>query len=353
MMKGWQSRQRGQRTRYSLEGHIFAGLKFPSNQQSVIEQRRGRWQSTAGSWNVAEFTVDNVDIHIHHDETEFVTAAGADSPLPVGYSQRMVEALRFVLADLIWWDVLLEAEPEMRRVTLFSHPDPRPQATIPPPIRQDYTDSFEQMRELFSCYLRYALRATDPELLQEVSAEWGEILRGSQGTLQTQATIFCISVEPLLRLIFAERPVELHGDQEALAQVLSWTARLQEVLTGEGCPENLRKRFQGLFSRMTGLSDRERFAFLAAREAVDLRLVKRWQDLRPVSAHGNRAGQGNEEGLFMECMAVLALLYQMVAHLIDYRGYLTNLTEPGWPMRPYPLVPSPTVSTTIEPQETG
>jgi hypothetical protein len=110
--------------------------------------------------------------------------------------------------------------------------------------------------------------------------------------------------------------------------------------TGRACfavrPKELRLAFDGSGC----LSDRERFALLAARGAVDPQVVERWQRLRPVSAHGNREGQGEEEELFPECMAVVGLLYQMVAHLIDYRGQLTNFAEPGWPLRPYPRLPA-------------
>lgn len=62
--------------RYAARGVIFAELKFPSNQPSVTERRRGRWQSTASAWDVAEFPVDEVSIHIHHDASEFVASAG-------------------------------------------------------------------------------------------------------------------------------------------------------------------------------------------------------------------------------------------------------------------------------------
>lgn len=42
-------------------------------------------------------------------------------------------------------------------------------------------------------------------------------------------------------------------------------------------------------------------------------------------------------------MAVVELLYQLVANLIDYRGELASLGTIGWPLRRYPLaLPAPT-----------
>lgn len=249
----------------------------------------------------------------------------------------MLEALRFVIADEFWWDVLLEYQPDRSEVTIFSPRRPRLQAALPPPIQPGYTETFDHTTELFRCYLRYALRVPDPEFLHPLSAEWGEVLRASRGTLQTQATIFCISVEPLLRIIFADRPAELQQDRAALAQVQSWTRRVLEFLDREGCPAGLRNRFDGLFSPMMGLSVRERLTWLVNEGAIDLRLAESWQHLRPVSAHGNRADPEEVDPLYRECMAVVGLLYQLVAHIIGYRGYLTSFAERGWPLRPYPF----------------
>jgi hypothetical protein len=44
--------------------------------------RRGRWTATAGAWDVAEFAVDGVDLHMQHSDDQFVASAGASEPLP-------------------------------------------------------------------------------------------------------------------------------------------------------------------------------------------------------------------------------------------------------------------------------
>jgi hypothetical protein len=214
---------------------------------------------------------------------------------------------------------------------------------VVPPVSSNYTQSFEATTALFSCYLRHVLGQEDAALLHPLSAEWGEVLRAGQGTLQTQATIYCIAVEPLLRMIFTDRPGELQRDRDALAMVKRWTRQLRKFMAREGCPEHLQKRFDGLFAPLAGLSDRERLAHLASLGAVDRALAERWQRLRPVSAHGSREGQGDTEPLFQDCMAVLGLLYQLVAHLIGLKGWLTNLGAAGWPLRPYPLATAATL----------
>jgi hypothetical protein len=170
-----------------------------------------------------------------------------------------------------------------------------------------------------------------------LSGEWGEVLRSGAGTLQTQATIFCIAVEAILRMVFEQHAPEVERDREALAEVRQWVTRIREMLEAEGCPEPLRRCIDGLLSNMTGLSNRERFAMLAARGAIDLQVAQRWQRLRPVSAHGGRQGQGDSDPLYYDCMAVLGLLYQLVAHLIDYQGHLRNLSARGCALQPYPL----------------
>jgi hypothetical protein len=335
-LHGWRDREPRESARFALAGYVFRKLDFPSNTRSTLERSHGRWTSRRGTWDVAEFEVDAVELHVHQEHDTSIVTARANVPLVPAYPSRLVEALRFVVGEEFWWDVLCEYAAGREQVTIYQR-DPRRSGSVPAPIPTNYVKSFDHITELFACYLRFVLRATDPHALHPLSAEWGEVLRAGSGTLQTQATIFCICVEPLLRMLFTERRVELQHDRDALALVKRWTRRVRKMLKAEGCPEDLHNRFDGLFSRMSGLTDRERLAWLAARGAIDPALAEAWQRLRPVSAHGNRQDQGEDDPLYHQCMAVVGLMYQLVAHLIDYRGHLRAFAELGWPLRPYPL----------------
>jgi hypothetical protein len=99
------------------------------------------------------------------------------------------------------------------------------------------------------------------------------------------------------------------------------------------------------------LARRRSAAACASRSRTPLRLsatraasASKWLSGRAgrtvVSWRGSREGQGEIEPLFQDCMAVLGLLYQLVAHLIGFKGWLTNFGEPDWPLRPYPIAPA-------------
>ena len=47
--------------------------------------------------------------------------------------------------------------------------------------------------------------------------------------------------------------------------------------------------------------------------------------------------KGPTDELFRQCMAILALLYQLSFYLIGYEGWLTDYAAKGWPLRQYPL----------------
>jgi hypothetical protein len=139
-------------------------VRFPSNVCSTSEHRRGRWTLTAGTWDVAEFAVDGVDLHMHHDEDQFVASAGANEPLPAHYESRLAEALRFVLADDLWWHVIFRHAPNYDGVTLYNRRRKGLEVSLPPPIAHNCSQSFALISELFQCCLKYVLHDPEPDL---------------------------------------------------------------------------------------------------------------------------------------------------------------------------------------------
>jgi hypothetical protein len=116
-----------------------------------------------------------------------------------------------------------------------------------------------------------------------------------------------------------------------------WRARVLRHLEEKKCPQKILDRFRGVTNRMLQPSPREVMKKLEAVGAVDVKLGKRWGDLRHPSAHADRERQGPEDALFRECMAVLALLYQLSFYLIGYEGWFDDYAAKGWPLRKYPL----------------
>jgi hypothetical protein len=197
--------------------------------------------------------------------------------------------------------------------------------------------SAESTEEMFRRYLTYAMREKRPLYLHRLSAEWGEVLRASQGTLQSQATIWCVVVEALLVLVKAGKGLGTISDPKKRAQVRAWRRRVLKYLEDRKCPAGVQDRFLGATQALLQPSGREILKRLAAMDAVDGKLEKRWSALRNPSAHADREGQGSSDELFRECMAVLALLYQLTFYLIGYEGWFRDYAAKGWPLRKYPL----------------
>jgi hypothetical protein len=155
-------------------------------------------------------------------------------------------------------------------------------------------------------------------------------------------------------MIFEEHQPEEEQDRKARHEVQRWIARILQTLEAEECPAALLQRFDGLLSSMMGLSNRERLGILIGRGGIALEAAQRWQRLRPASAHGVRKGRSESDPLYYDCMAVLGLLYQLVAHVIDYRGRLRDLSAPGWRIKPYPFPTAATNSGDVtQPGETA
>lgn len=338
-LEGVENLSAGSPQEYLLLGYVFSSVAFPKNNRSIIQYQRGSLPVTSSNVpDIAEFRAHAVDYHLRsEDDFLLVRAAASTLAMPPHYKQRLLESLRFVLARLLSWDVVVERSNGQRRSTIYSRNGPIPEQALPPPIRVDSDRGCISTASFFGDYLQHVLTAEDPEVHHLLSAEWGEVLRAGEGTLQTQAAVLSITVEAVLRMIFRQRPAEVRAERHELARAKQWLRKVRKYLRREGCPTDFLERFDGLFSRMTGLSDRDRLTWLADRGAIDASLEPRWAALRNPSAHADRERQGDEATLFTECMAVLTLLHQLIAHLVGYQGQLSNYVERAWPLRPYPL----------------
>jgi hypothetical protein len=118
------------------------------------------------------------------------------------------------------------------------------------------------------------------------------MLRASRGTLQTQATMFCICVEGLLQVVADDEPVTTQRDRRQTAEVRCWRKRLLKHLRVNGCPASRVKRFDQVTGRMLQLGQREVLARLVAMGAIDRDLEARWAKIRNPGAHADREGQG-------------------------------------------------------------
>src|SRR6476661_8324530 len=102
--------------------------------------------------------------------------------------------------------------------------------------------------------------------------------------MQTQATIWCVVVEALLKLVASSRRLGPISDPRKRARLRAWRNRVLKYLRDNNCPKEISDRFVGVTGRILQPGSREVLKKLEAVGAVDGKLEKRWSKLRHPSA---------------------------------------------------------------------
>jgi hypothetical protein len=321
----------------SFRAITFDQIKLPASARTVrTVERNDRQELKSYQHDTLAFSSCGVELEVYPDESwTVVTGRRSDGKLDSHFSERVREALRFASAQLIDWHVLMEYNPTEDRATIRGPRSRGPKPRIEPPVRRNVERAEESVIQLIDAYLSHVVQIPSEDY-HPISAEWGEVLRSSTGTLETQATICCPIVESLCRCLPSDRRPD-GPDTEAQEQGTGWAEKVLTFLSASGAPDRLVDRVTGLFAdmRRPDADTRTILERLAASGAIDPNALRVWRKLRPASAHGQRKGLGAPAKLAKRCDCVSALLYQLVFHAIGYRGKYADPATRTW--RDYPL----------------
>ncbi|MGH7498686.1 MAG: hypothetical protein ACREL3_07535 [Gemmatimonadales bacterium] len=318
----------------SFTGFVFHDLRLPANRRTHIRTERDTEWSESGSWDTAVAQLQGVRFLFHQDEEEQfrVSAWHPSDPLHPYFAERVREALQFIAAFPVSWAVTDESAGTERKTYIRGRPSPRFAPRIQRPIPGNVAYSEIPTWRLFESYLAFVSKDTTSEI-HRISAEWGEVLRSSIGTVETEALISAITVESLCRYLQELRPgLSYAGAPEAGG----WGDRVDTFLRVAGASERLRRRVRGVFNKMIRSDHTDVLIELQSAGAIEARLVEAWNRWRPIMAHGDREAQAKSEELSRGTNAVVTLLYQLYFHVIGYAGLYTDFSQVPWRGRSYP-----------------
>jgi hypothetical protein len=319
----------------TVTAYPFRPLSLPTNAGSRTEIERAGRTYTNHAADATSFRAGEVRVTVLHNEPASIVHLDSPTLVSEHLLERVRETLQFVCATPFGWaattGITDSAETAYLRGRLPSTSRPR----IQPPLPTNLADAGANAEALFARYLSFVLESS-AEGLHPLSAVWADVLRSSEVSLETQATVSCTAVDVILAIMANEQTLETRRDAAAHEELERWRARIVSMLQEEGCPEPLATRVR---THLVGLESRTRrdvLEALASDGAVDARLIIPWRRLRNKVVHGSPAIRGDVHELARGCYAVTTLLYQLSFHLIGYRGLFRDFAS-GWALKSYPL----------------
>ena len=311
--------------------HFHAPVDLPCNARTVtrtaVDGRAG--ESISVRWDVARFDALDRRFEIRPGESGFVVNVKGADPAPPGFGRHVVDALRFVLGAVPAVAVAHVRNGIHEHVTVYAVPKPDGTSGLHRPIPGHVVDAEGHTWHLFDRYLRHVSTAGDRR--HPLSIAWVGVVRAASGSVETQALVWSVAVEQVVRL----RP-ESNEDQESpetRAELVQWAEQAREVLRERDCPEHVLTRLSGLLARVnevTKPSPRNTLHALERRGVITATHLAAWKHVRPASAHGDFQAAKDPEGRSREVLVVLMLLYRLVYDVIGFKGPLADYyTGPG------------------------
>lgn len=319
----------------TFEGFIFGDFDLPANTATTTQVQRDRDWSKGGEMDAAVADVGTVHLLLHQTEHQLrVSAFDRTSSLHPHFSERVREALQFVLAYPVSWAATVLTHGNKRRVYVRGRRPASLHPRVQPPVPRNIERAEIITWQLFSVYLAYVCK-NEADEVHRLSVEWNEVLRSNVSSLQTEALISSIAVESTCQYLDGL----LGTDSAPLPeQSKNWAAIVDKVLKEEGCDKRTRARVAGNFKRMRRRDHTNLLRDLQKRGLVDPSLVEVWNDRRHIMAHGDREAQREFIKLYSACDALVTLIYQLYFYAIDYKGMYAYFATPGRPVRMYPPI---------------
>lgn len=313
-------------TRYvSIEMLTFQKFKFPYNQHSTTTEAFGQNKPRQSfRLNGVEFACCGFNFSFQDEEELIRVKAYSDTTsLHPHFPRRITEAILFSFGLEIPWCITTRCENGFIKTNISAN-NRKKQLFPRPPLACRFIDTKEIWIQ-FELYLKYIIGQETFEF-HPLTAQLHAIYASRKSSGQVQALATSVAVESILIQFFKHVGMPSHEQIEqvdaAIAHMQTWTngsmkARACRVL------ENLKQ------SRAI-----DKLHALVECNVVNRLNVAIWKRRRDSIAHGNWAGDFQD--LVDDAGSILVLLYQLIFHLIGYKGKQTDWGTHDWPSVDYP-----------------
>lgn len=314
----------------ALDMMTFQKFNFHRNRHSTTTRQCGNDQpSRSWSHNRAEFNYRGFDFSVQdegEDDVIRVRATSKGQALHPQFERRIGEALMFAFGLDVFWCVSSRIEGGADITTISANYGPQKSLFPHPPLAYRPLGS-ESIWQLFQLYLDFIWSHTAFEF-HPLSAQLHGILSGRKASGQIQALASSVAVESILLQFFKE--VGAPSEE----QVAAIDALLQYVGEYENKP--MRERASQILNNLRQCRAIDRLYSLVDSNAVSKRNVEIWKEQRNIIAHGRWTDDFQD--LIDNAGNILVLVYQLVFHLIGYKGEQTDWGVHGYPTLQYPPV---------------
>lgn len=261
-----------------------------------------------------------------------VVCANSGDKLPASFALRIEEACGFLTAVEASAQVVTVSSASTSQTTIYPKKSKPPSGKIPVPLGGSHTEFLDEGWMLFRCYLDYITSTSKPDFWSHVGYYVHNARMSSAGSVDTWAVSVSVAVEGLSHLLDSG----VSASQKVLVgELRNW---LMPMINESAKFSSLSDRLGGLIGMMADERVKDRLSALVETRQITGAYVKAWSDLRNKFVHPKAKdlvafSDEKFQQLIDLLYKVTTLMYEIVFHLIGYRGAYLDYGTDGWPIR--------------------
>jgi hypothetical protein len=301
---------------------------IPFNLITRIETDSGGRKSYQFQYNVWEIEGPDYNVRIVQRDNGLEVEARRDGGVfPQFFDSRLLEALWFVLARPIDWEIRKRSNTEMSALTIRRRPLPVPSPRLGAPLEfKNVIEAAGPCGDLLLKYLDYISDFKEARF-HPTSVNIRQTLLASATNIETEALALGIAVESVIRREFKDldKPEDtvLTAVDAALVYWENWV----------GAPD-IGERVRTAIHRLKDPNPRESMNKLVASGILSDQHRDAWNKVRHTTAHGMSFNAPFRQ-IVGWCNHTYAALIRLIFSRIGYRGPYTDRAE-GWPSVQFP-----------------
>lgn len=314
--------------------HFFEEYALPHNQMSQTETVGG----VRFVRNKSEFDIDDMNFEVRATEGtgDTVMEITSDRALPKFIHMSAQEALQFITGKSAMWRARVEVGNNISFVELTSPHRKAEGAALSPPINQASIDYLKHGWALFECFLKYVVGRKNATYWSPIAYHLYNARETSVGSIDSTAAGVSIALEAIASLAASDMPKQ---EKEIITK---FQEHLCGYLESHESYSVYAKRIRGSLDMWFHKRPTDTLKELAKQGKAQDNYINAWSKLRNKHLHPKLTdmkvpGLADYQGISDQIRKVEVLIYQVIFHLIEYRGPYTDYGTENHPSAMYPL----------------
>lgn len=318
----------------SLKIMFFTDERVPENASTEVKTKTpdGGWTSSS-SLDTAVFSTSSGDFSIFNRPGMLVVKVVCPGKFPKHFETRIVEALSFVLAKPLAWNVLECVEDGVETVRLRGKQKGVDAKLLPPTATDTIDMSGGGVWRLFDKYLTMVSAHTTPDF-HPCSRHVFSVLDASAGTIYARGLALGVAVEGIVKDLFPDAAALPPTLKPAVQQLRSYFQDWPGF-NDEATKKALFKRVEDMLGNIMNVSAKSRLIALAKQGAVHERHIELWGKLRNTTAHGVTQETDDFQPILNLCDGATVLMYHLIFRKVGYDGSYRDYSVHGYPTQHY------------------